>query len=973
MALDAAQRSGKKVEIVSARSETQTTFANPEGTLTTELSAGPVRVRRGDGFVPIDTTLQIMDGAVVPKAAPAEVVLSNGGAEGSELVSLSSHGTRLSFKSPQALPTPVLKGDTATYPDVAVGQDLVVKATPTGFETFVVLKTRPEEPVVITIPLGLDGLVLAKDETSGELQFSNLKGEPQVSSSTPLMWSAARDPRADEPTQVRTVDTEIEKVGRDTHLVLRPNFQFLSDPSTTYPLTIDPAAELTTSLDTYVSSAAPTATFGSDPELKVGRFIADGSDTVFRSFLRFNTSAIANRTVYSAGLYLYQTGGYSCGSSSMWVDKPASFTSSTSWSNQPTVDGQHWYSGSWSGGAASCPWASGWRSLDIRNLANNWAAAGGSSGNLALLAPDETNQDHFRKFSSSNSSWPPKIAVEYDAQSQYPAPGSATAVAANGQVTISWPAAVFAPEAYGVALYRAAGPDNWVFEGISATLAPNQFSKTFTGLVNGQGYIAQVTSFGNGVWGRPVSSNIFKPAVAPSAPTNVKATPLDSAALISWDPSIAGTGAALANYVVYAYNEQNQVLNHMVVNHPSTSGTFSNLTTNNGQGLVNLQTYRFRVKAFNDSGQPSAESAQSNPVTPERPSDQVGLEDFYPYQDFALGQGTAFANMANGNLVVQDTDYNVPGQGLNMRLSRTYNSSADAAVGPFGRGWTLGVSEGEAGGGLLSASLDLKQILTLLFGGRAMVFVDEDGTRHRFLKQESGLWQSPPGVNLTLTDLLGTYTLTRPDGVVYKMTSVGSSLRLTQILDRKGNALTFAYTGDKLASITDTSGRTLTFTQPGSLITSVSFDSGNDSMRTDFGYGGAAGDRLISVTHDAGTPSSAITTDYTYSSDGLRTVKDARGNSTTFDIPAGKLAKITDRAGQPWTFGYTGGSCVPAAPATVAVCLTDPESKTSLWSTSVQGNLRSRRDAGDKDHAGADRLNTESFDWAGNRLTSHTD
>jgi hypothetical protein len=240
VALDKAQRSGKKVEIVSARTETETTFANPEGTLTTELSAGPIRIRKGDGFVPIDTTLEILDGAVVPKAAQGQIEISNGGAAGSELAAVGSAGKRLSFNWPAALPTPVLKGNTATYADVAPGQDLVVKATPSGFESFVVLKTRPEQPVVITIPLGLDGLSLEKDDISGELRFSNAKGELKVSSSTPMMWSAARDPKVNEPTQVRKVDIQVEPATAGTQLVLRPDFQFLSDPATVYPVTIDP-------------------------------------------------------------------------------------------------------------------------------------------------------------------------------------------------------------------------------------------------------------------------------------------------------------------------------------------------------------------------------------------------------------------------------------------------------------------------------------------------------------------------------------------------------------------------------------------------------------------------------------------------------------------------------------------------------------------------------------------------------------
>jgi YD repeat-containing protein len=64
---------------------------------------------------------------------------------------------------------------------------------------------------------------------------------------------------------------------------------------------------------------------------------------------------------------------------------------------------------------------------------------------------------------------------------------------------------------------------------------------------------------------------------------------------------------------------------------------------------------------------------------------------------------------------------------------------------------------------------------------------------------------------------------------------------------------------------------------------------------------------------------------------------------------------------------------LPNAPATVAVCLEDPESKASVWSTNAQGNLRFRRDAGDENPTGTVRYNTASYDWSANRLSSATD
>src|SRR5664280_926564 len=52
-----ARASGKRVEVVSKETGSSTTWAKPSGKLTTSLLAAPVRVRRGTGWVPVDTTL----------------------------------------------------------------------------------------------------------------------------------------------------------------------------------------------------------------------------------------------------------------------------------------------------------------------------------------------------------------------------------------------------------------------------------------------------------------------------------------------------------------------------------------------------------------------------------------------------------------------------------------------------------------------------------------------------------------------------------------------------------------------------------------------------------------------------------------------------------------------------------------------------------------------------------------------------
>ncbi|MEV7028194.1 hypothetical protein, partial [Kitasatospora sp. NPDC093558] len=80
-ALLAARLNGHRIEVTGARTATTTLWANPEGTLTQDTATGPVRVKVGDAWVPVDTTLvETSDGKVAPKVHPEGLVFSGGDA-----------------------------------------------------------------------------------------------------------------------------------------------------------------------------------------------------------------------------------------------------------------------------------------------------------------------------------------------------------------------------------------------------------------------------------------------------------------------------------------------------------------------------------------------------------------------------------------------------------------------------------------------------------------------------------------------------------------------------------------------------------------------------------------------------------------------------------------------------------------------------------------------------------------------------
>jgi RHS repeat-associated protein len=191
------------VEVVGERTETSSTWALPDGTLSTGLASGPIWVRRGgDGtqsgdWAPVDLTLETTsEGTIRPKAHPADLVLAGAGTpEDGALVSMDGpSGEVVGLEWPDRLPEPRLEGPRAVYPDVQEGVDLVVEATRTGYEQYFVLTERPEPGQAPDLSLTVTGEGLAVEaDAEGHVEFTSPDGQVVGSSGTPLVWDAVLD------------------------------------------------------------------------------------------------------------------------------------------------------------------------------------------------------------------------------------------------------------------------------------------------------------------------------------------------------------------------------------------------------------------------------------------------------------------------------------------------------------------------------------------------------------------------------------------------------------------------------------------------------------------------------------------------------------------------------------------------------------------------------------------------------------
>ncbi|HEV3232011.1 MAG TPA: fibronectin type III domain-containing protein, partial [Candidatus Dormibacteraeota bacterium] len=122
----------------------------------------------------------------------------------------------------------------------------------------------------------------------------------------------------------------------------------------------------------------------------------------------------------------------------------------------------------------------------------------------------------------------------------------------------------------------------------------------------------------------------------------------------------------------------------------------------------------------------------------------LGMESWWSYVQRAVGsQGTASVNVANGNLVVQQTD-SLPVQAhghLAYVLRRTYNSQEAAGLllpgRGIGAGWMLDIGQADAlaGAGVTASGLYIPSIpsfLNQVTNPLGVTYIDRDGTRHLF-------------------------------------------------------------------------------------------------------------------------------------------------------------------------------------------------------------------------------------------------
>ncbi|MFJ3882407.1 ricin-type beta-trefoil lectin domain protein [Streptomyces sp. NPDC090077] len=458
-----ARRSGKPVAVPAATTETDTLVANPNGTLGLTRSVAPLRTKRGGTWAALDATLvRAADGTLRPKATVSNLALSGGGTK--PLATLEQDGKQLVLSWPGPLPEPVLDGRSAVYREVAPGTDLKVTAEEDGgISQILVVKSAEaaHHPKLAKLTLGLKGHgVTVSADAHGNLKADDASGRTVFQAPTPTMWDSssvatpstaktapsAKSPQAagnsaqsaptppDPEAAKRLSDSEgpgdsakvtrlQADLGKDS-VALTPDRSFLSDPSTTYPVFIDPAWQPTnrgTQHWAWVQEAYPTTVsyddYGDTYDPGVGYQRWRTRTGLERYYVQVDTGDLRDKSIKKASFFATQSYAADATCSQTYnVDLHSTepLLSNITWNTQPRDWEVLRTTSINSSGGPGCPGATTRGEWDVRDhlIANEWRG----SLTYGLFASNESkssSNNSFKRFTRNKNNLP-FLYIEYN-------------------------------------------------------------------------------------------------------------------------------------------------------------------------------------------------------------------------------------------------------------------------------------------------------------------------------------------------------------------------------------------------------------------------------------------------------------------------------------------------------------------------------------------------------------------------------
>ncbi|GIF06962.1 hypothetical protein Asi03nite_45000 [Actinoplanes siamensis] len=292
-----------------------------------------------------------------------------------------------------------------------------------------------------------------------------------------------------------------------------------------------------------------------------------------------------------------------------------------------------------------------------------------------------------------------------------------------------------------------------------------------------------------------------------------------------------------------------------------SNGSESNWDVPSGKLDANT-TYKWRARGYDGSLYGPWSQWRFMTTSDGSPTGEQGR---FSFQDQDLSDKLKLkVNVANGNLLLETTDLQIRGTGIDLELGRYYNSRS-TVVSSLGKGWSLGSAQ------------DVKLSFSKSDHATADVtYYAPTGFTAKFVNDGSNSWRTPPSLDAKLTRDTDTGELRlkfdKSEGSFYFADSTG---RLLRNQDKNKNKITYAYnSAGQVSKITDTQAREVSLAY--------------------------VGDRLDSVTDSTGR---SIRYTYNAAKD-LEAVTDPENGVSRFEYTNDRLSRITTPGGRVTNLGY---------------------------------------------------------------------
>ncbi len=830
-------------EIVAERDAHSRTYANEDGTLTSEVSTSPVNYRDRDGtWQPIRTGLAEQDGGWTNRADAVGLDLADR-ADDERLVTLTlASGERFGYALDGAgAAAGKAEGSRVTYEQVLPDTDLWLDSQAGGVKETILLRSA-EAPTQFDFPLALQGLTARTED--GAVVLADTEGRTKAVIPAGFMEDAAG-------ATSRAVRYELREDGGRQTLRVSADAAWLAEPGRAYPVRLDPSVDATSaSTSMYVRDGGPSVVGSS--ELQVGRSTTGAT----YSFLGFPglDEELSHHRIFGAQLQVVNYDSGSCRPRAVSVHPvTGSWTEGTGTAYPgPSVAGaltsRSFAYGHVALGASSsaCPTAGALLDLGKggRDLVQRWVDGTQPNYGLSLRA-SPTDTLAFKRFTGHATANPPKLFVThspysatYSFQSPVPDPPVLQNQAGKVKVKVTNKGAeTWTPSTYYLAYRAYDAKGHLVTQQRTANLGGNvargstaTVEATIKALPPGA-YMLDFTMVRTG--GKVFTDEQVPPGrltlqVFDIAPVVKEQFPPNGYQAQTLTPQLWASGVDIdappGSSLQYKYE----------ICEADKDGKPVACTTSAYQTASAYPVPAGRLKWGTTYLWRGFVKDASNEV----PTAQVALIAAVPQPEItsrlSQAQGQEFDPNV-GNFTTSAVDASISAVGPALTLVRTYNSLDPRRDLAFGAGWTT--------------RYDMR-ITPDNDGSGNVVLRYPDGQDVRFGRNADGTFAPPPGryAKLTYDATANTYAFQDKSGTTYDFSTGGLLVRIT---DASSNVVNYTWSSGKLQSARHArSGRTMTFTWTGSHVTGVSTTAVGAAARTwTYGY---TGDVLDSVCDPLG-------------------------------------------------------------------------------------------------------------------------